>query len=992
MNAPETGTAAPAGTALPAGAAPPVTETKAPARDPSLGPERERPKHVYFFGDGRAEGNARMRDLLGGKGAGLAEMTNAGIPVPPGYTITTEACRQFFEAGGRLLDSIVHEEEGALHRLERYLGRRLGDAENPLLVSVRSGAPISMPGMMDTVLNLGLNDQTVGGLARRSRSPRFAYDSYRRFIQMYSDVVLGIPRALLERELQRAKARARVELDVELTDDRLRDLVERFKTIVRREIGRDFPQDARAQLAGARDAVFRSWHTERAVHYRRIHAIAEGFGTAVTVQAMVFGNLGTRSATGVGFTRDPATGAAQFYGEYLLNAQGEDVVAGIRTPRPIAEMERELPEAYAQLREITSRLERHYRDVQDFEFTVEEGRLFMLQTRRAARTGLAALAIAVDMVEEGLLTKREAIERVEPDHLDQVLHPVLDPAARRKHERIATGLPASPGAAAGAIVFTSEEAARRGARERVLLLRAETSPDDIAGMHAAQGILTATGGMTSHAAVVARGMGKPCVVGCSALLIDERSRTVRVSAAGRAGGRTLKEGEFLSLDGSSGEILIGDVPTSDSEVVRVLTGKLKPGQAPLYQRFERLMAWCDEARRLRVRANADIPRDAKVARQLGAEGIGLCRTEHMFFAEDRIPHVVTMILNAQQAREARLRLARLTAELAEAPRSERPRIRAALARERRESGEPVRAFDRALAKLLPLQRADFRGLFLAMDGCPVTIRTLDPPLHEFLPKKEQIAKELAQLARARGGARGKPAAAKRRRLERTLARVEELHEFNPMLGFRGCRLGILHPEITRMQARAIFEAAAQVQRAGKRVIPEIMIPLVGDPEELRRQRAEVEAVAAEVMARLKVSVPHTIGTMIEIPRAAVLADEIAGYADFFSFGTNDLTQMTFGYSRDDSGRFLPEYVDAGILPRDPFVSIDVRGVGTLVQRAAFAGRRAKPGLKIGVCGEHGGDPASITFFETVGLDYVSCSPFRIPLARLAAARAALKRA
>jgi len=981
MKAPEAPSTSktPADTATSAGK-PSVPSDKTSVLAATKSHEADRPKHVYFFGDGKAEGNSRMRDLLGGKGAGLAEMTNAGIPVPPGYTITTEACRQFFEAGGRLLESIVHEEEHALHRLERYLGRRLGDPENPLLVSVRSGAPISMPGMMDTVLNLGLNDQTVEGLTQRSRSGRFAYDSYRRFIQMYADVVLGIPRALLEHELQRTKSRARVQSDVELTDARLRDLVERFKAIVRREIGREFPQDARAQLAGARDAVFRSWNTERAVHYRRIHGIADDLGTAVTVQAMVFGNLGSTSATGVGFTRDPATGAPQFYGEYLLNAQGEDVVAGIRTPRPIAEMERELPQAYTQLREITTRLERHYRDVQDFEFTVEESRLFMLQTRRAARTGLAALTIAVDMVEEGLLTKREAIERVEPDHLDQVLHPVLDPSARRKHDTIATGLPASPGAAAGAIVFTSEEAARRGPRERVILLRAETSPDDIAGMHAAQGILTATGGMTSHAAVVARGMGKCCVVGCSALQIDERGRTLRV------GGRRLPEGAFLSLDGSKGEVLLGDVPTSDSEVVRVLTGKLKPAQAPLYQRFERLMAWCDEARRLRVRANADVPRDARIARQLGAEGIGLCRTEHMFFAEDRIPHVVTMILNAQQARDAQIRLRRLEAELAEAPRSERPRIRAELLRERRETKEPVQAFAGALKKLLPLQRADFKGLFLAMDGCPVTIRTLDPPLHEFLPKKEQIASELAALRRSRG------AASKRRRLERTLARVEELHEFNPMLGFRGCRLGILHPEITRMQARAIFEAAAQVLKAGKRVIPEIMIPLVSDPEELRRQRMVVEEVAREVMTRLDVSIPHTIGTMIEIPRAAVLADEIAGHADFFSFGTNDLTQMTFGYSRDDSGRFLPEYVDGGILPRDPFVSIDVRGVGTLVQRAAFAGRRAKPGLKIGVCGEHGGDPSSIAFFETVGLDYVSCSPFRIPLARLAAARAALRRA
>jgi pyruvate,orthophosphate dikinase len=557
---------------------------------------------------------------------------------------------------------------------------------------------------------------------------------------------------------------------------------------------------------------------------------------------------------------------------------------------------------------------------------------------------------------------------------------VLDPAARRRHERIASGLPASPGAAAGSIVFTSEEAARRGPKERVILVRAETSPDDIAGMHAAQGILTATGGMTSHAAVVARGMGKCCVVGCSTIQIDERARVMKV------GSRTLREGAFLSLDGSKGEVLLGDVPTSDSEVVRVLTGRLRPAQAPLYQRFERLMGWCDEERRLRVRANADIPRDAKIARQLGAEGIGLCRTEHMFFAPERIPHVVTMILNAQQARDAEVRIERLKAELAEAPRSERPRIKQALERERKEGREPIQAFRGALAKLLPLQRADFKGLFLAMEGCPVTIRTLDPPLHEFLPKRDQIEREIAALGRA---PKGDP---RRRRLARTLARVEELHEFNPMLGFRGCRLGILHPEITRMQARAIFEAAAQVLKAGKRVIPEIMIPLVGDAEELKRQRAVVEEAAAEVTRRAKTSIPHTIGTMIEVPRAAVLADEIAAHADFFSFGTNDLTQMTFGYSRDDSGRFLPEYVEAGILRQDPFVTIDARGVGTLLQRAAFAGRRAKPGLKIGVCGEHGGDATSIAFFEMVGLDYVSCSPFRVPLARLAAARAALKRA
>ena len=934
---------------------------------------------VYFFGDGKADGTGRMRDILGGKGAGIAEMTNAGIPVPPGYTITTGACRQFFEAGGRLLDSIVEEEERALQRLERFLGRRLGDPENPLLVSVRSGSPVSMPGMMDTVLNLGLNDQTVDGLARKSKNPRFAYDSYRRFIQMFSDVVLGVPRSIFEHELTLAKKRARSKDDTGLEAEQLKDLVERFKRIVRREIGADFPQDPREQLARSRDAVFRSWNGERAMHYRRLNGIPETLGTAVTVQAMVFGNLGPNSATGVGFTRDPATGEPRFYGEYLLNAQGEDVVAGIRTPLSIERMELELPEAYAQLREITSRLERHSRDVQDFEFTVEEGRLFMLQTRRGERTGQAALRIAVDMVEEGLLTKREAIERVEPDHLDQVLHPVLDPVERRKHEILAKGLPASPGAASGVIVFTSEEAVRRGHKERVILVRAETSPDDIAGMNSARGILTATGGMTSHAAVVARGMGKCCIVGCTALSIDERARVLKV------GGRALKEGSFLSLDGSTGEVLLGDAPTSDSEVVRVLTGKLKPERAPLYQRFELLMKWCDEVRRLRVRANADVPSDARTARYLGAEGIGLCRTEHMFFAEDRIPHVVTMILNAQEARQAKLLIERIKGDLAEAARSEKPRLRKELAAAQGKGGEPIRAFETALKKLLPLQRSDFRGLFLAMEGCPVTIRTLDPPLHEFLPKREQIQHELAALRGARTNG------ARKKRLLATLTRVEELHEFNPMLGFRGCRLGILHPEITRMQARAIFEAAASVIRSGKRVMPEIMIPLVGDPKELALQRAEVEAVATEVMGRLKVEFPYTIGTMIEVPRAAILAGEIAEHADFFSFGTNDLTQLTFGYSRDDSGRFLPEYVRTGILPQDPFVSIDVKGVGTLVRSATLEGRRKKPGLKVGVCGEHGGDAASIALFEDAGLDYVSCSPFRVPLARLAAARSALKR-
>jgi pyruvate, orthophosphate dikinase len=940
------------------------------------------PQYVYFFGGGKADGHRDMKDLLGGKGAGLAEMTNAGLPVPPGFTIGTTACNLFVERKGSLTPEIDEEIEAALVRLEKLMGKGLGAAEDPLLVSVRSGAKFSMPGMMDTILNLGLNDRSVEGLKKKTGNGRFAKDSYRRFIQMYGNVVLNIEKDAFEHELSAVKKKQRVKADVDLTEAALDEVITRYKAVVKKETGSDFPQEPRAQLTGARDAVFRSWMNPRAVTYRRLNDIPHDLGTAVNVQSMVFGNMGDTSATGVGFTRNPSTGAPEFYGEFLQNAQGEDVVAGIRTPQPITELEHVMPEAYKQLREITTRLERHYKDIQDFEFTIQENTLYMLQTRNGKRTGLAAVNIAVDFVDEGILTKQEAVGKVEPQSLDQLLHPIFDPKERAKVPVAAKGLPASPGAATGAIVFTADDAVAWSAKGRpVVLVRMETVPDDIHGMNVAQGILTATGGMTSHAAVVGRQMGKPSVVGCGSLEIDSRAKKLRVA------GRTLKEGDSISIDGATGEVMLQALPTSPSEVLQVVAGKLKPAQSKLYQKFEKLLSWADEIRRLGIRANADVPRDAAVAFAFGARGIGLCRTEHMFFAEDRLPHVVEMILAAARGQRGLDTLASLQARLADAQGGQAREIRKEIARVKQEYGGFIARYTGALKKLLPMQRADFAGLFKEMKGHPVTIRTLDPPLHEFLPKREELMVQVATL-RAQGEAKNRQKIAK---VEKLLRAVEELHEFNPMLGHRGCRLGITYPEITRMQARAIFEAAVQVAKKGIAVKPEVMIPLVGHVEELRRQKKIVIDTANEVLSGNVHGVEYLVGTMIEVPRGAVTADEIAQEAEFFSFGTNDLTQMGFGLSRDDAGKFLAYYQEHGILEKDPFVSIDASGVGKLVEIGVQKGRQAKPGLKIGVCGEHGGDPSSIRFFHNVGLDYVSCSPYRVPIARLAAAQAQLEK-
>ena len=930
---------------------------------------------VYYFGDGRAEGNGKMKDLLGGKGAGLAEMTNAGVPVPPGFTITTAVCRWYYANGRTLPAAFEAQQHEALRRLESSLGRKLGDADDPLLVSVRSGAKFSMPGMMDTILNLGLNDRSVHGLAARTGNARFAWDCYRRFIQMFSSVVLDFEKREFEDVIEAMKHKRRVKLDTDLTAADLEALADQFKALVRRRSGKDFPQDPRAQLALARDAVFRSWSNDRAIYYRRQNGIPDDLGTAVNVQAMVFGNMGDTSGTGVGFTRNPSTGENHFYGEYLTNAQGEDVVAGVRTPRPIDELEKDMPAVYRQLREITSRLEKHYRDVQDFEFTIQEGRLFLLQTRNGKRTAQAAVKIAVDMVREGLITEEEAILRVDPPSLDQLLHPRLDPKA--KVRVLAAGLAASPGAAVGEAVFDADTAAALGgAKHRVILVRKETTPDDIHGMDAAQGILTATGGMTSHAAVVARGMGKPCVSGVAAIHVDEKARRMSVDGA------VVRQGDWISIDGSTGRVLLGAVPTIDAEV----SGE-----------FGEFMEIVDRHRRLKVRSNADIPRDAIKAREFGAEGIGLCRTEHMFFAEERLPHVVRMIMAAPQTKALREKLEAKQKSVGGESGPAAKALKAEIAALKKQLAKPEKEYLGALAKLLPFQRADFRGLFKAMDGYPVTIRTLDPPLHEFLPKREELMVDIALLGRA--SAAQKKEMAKRYRLTVAglkqgmpdlLRRVEELHEFNPMLGHRGCRLGITYPEITEMQARAIFEAACEVTAKGGVVLPEIMIPLIGTVEELRNQAAIVRRVAEETMKKRGVTVKYLVGTMIEVPRAAVTADQIAEVAEFFSFGTNDLTQMAFGFSRDDAGKFLPEYVRRGILPIDPFVSVDVDGVGALMRWAVERGRSVREKLKVGICGEHGGDPSSVEFCHAANLDYVSCSPFRVPIARLAAAQAAVR--
>jgi pyruvate,orthophosphate dikinase len=942
-------------------------------------------QYVYFFGGGKADGNKDMKDTLGGKGAGLAEMTNAGLPVPPGFTISTKACNLFVERGGSLTPEIDAEIERATARLEGLMHKKLGAPEDPLLVSVRSGAKFSMPGMMDTILNLGLNDRSVEGLKAKTGNGRFAKDSYRRFIQMYGNVVLGIDKDAFEHELSAVKAKYKAKADVELQEKALDDVIERYKVVVRKHTGADFPQDPREQLRGARDAVFKSWMNPRAVTYRKLNDIPHDLGTAVNVQSMVFGNMGDTSATGVGFTRNPSTGAKEFYGEFLQNAQGEDVVAGIRTPHPIVDLEKVMPEAYRQLREITTRLERHYKDVQDFEFTIQENTLYMLQTRNGKRTGLAAVHIAVDMVDEGILTTKEAVGKVEPASLDQLLHPIFDPKERGKAEVAAKGLPASPGAATGAIVFTADDAVAWSQKgKRVLLVRMETVPDDIHGMSVAQGILTATGGMTSHAAVVGRQMGKPSVVGCGALEIDAKGKKLKVA------GKTLKEGDSISIDGTTGEVILKELATSPSEVLQVVLGTKKAAKSPLYQKFEKLLQWADEVRRLGVRANADVPRDAKMAFAFGARGIGLCRTEHMFFAEERLPHVVTMILSAARGQRGLDLTKRLKERLAAAKGHQAAEIRKELAKVQKEYGKSIADYTGALKKLLPMQRADFAGLFKEMQGHPVTIRTLDPPLHEFLPKREELMVKVAVL-RAKGEAKNKRAIAE---AEKLLRAVEELHEFNPMLGHRGCRLGITYPEITRMQARAIFEAAVQVAKKGTPVKPEVMIPLVGHVEELKRQKKIVLEVAAEVLGNRGnggTSVDYLVGTMIEVPRGAVTADQIAEEAQFFSFGTNDLTQMGFGLSRDDAGKFLLYYQEHGILEKDPFVSLDASGVGQLVEIGVKKGRQTKSGLKIGVCGEHGGDPSSIRFFHGVGLDYVSCSPYRVPIARLAAAQAQLER-
>ncbi len=956
-------------------------------------------KYVYSFGAGKADGRGDMKDLLGGKGSGLAEMTNIGLPVPPGFTITTEACTMFNDRGGTLTPEVEEEIRQALALLETRMNKKLGEPNDPLLVSVRSGAKFSMPGMMDTILNLGLNDEAVEGLARKTQNPRFAYDAYRRFIMMFANIAKGLSRDPFEHVLEEAKKKLGVKNDHEVAADVLKaQVLPRFKELYHDRAGHEFPQDPLVQLVAARDAVFGSWNNPRAVEYRRQFNIPHNLGTAVNVQAMVFGNKGDTSATGVGFTRDPGTGEKAFYGEFLPNAQGEDVVAGIRTPRPITELETVMPDAYRQLREITSRLEKHYRWPQDFEFTIEESKLYMLQTRNAKSTAIAAFRFACDLAEEGILTPQEAVMQLDPQAIDQLLHPVFDPKKRRSFAADAKGLAAGPGAASGHLVFTADDAvawSKKG--KRVILVRKETSPDDIHGMAASQGILTATGGMTSHAAVVGRQMGKPCVVGCGSLSVDEDRKIVRAP-----GGRTLKEGHPISIDGFTGEVILAEVPTVDSELLQVVAGKLKPEQSPLYQRFAKVMQWADGMRRLRVRANADIPRDAKMAFAFGAEGIGLCRTEHMFFAEERLPIVVNMILSAAAGRDG---IVKLTQAAEKVKRSGTAVSQKELKELRTKYGGAVKMYRDSLAKLLPLQRKDFYGLFKEMKGHPVTIRTLDPPLHEFLPRREDLLEAIGDVRRGklnkarkaeiaellkRGEGTQKAKGGLAERLEAILHKVESLHEFNPMLGHRGCRLGITYPEITEMQARAIFEAAAQCHKEGAPVKPEVMIPLVGTLAELVTQKEIVVRVASDVMKEKGVTIDYTVGTMIEVPRAAVTSHEIAREAQFFSFGTNDLTQMTFGYSRDDIGKFLHVYLDARILPREPFVSIDRNGVGELMRVAAERGRRTRSDLKLGICGEHGGDPSSVEFCHLVGLDYVSCSPLRVPIARLAAAQAQLK--
>jgi pyruvate,orthophosphate dikinase len=883
-------------------------------------------KWVYLF----TEGNASMRDLLGGKGAGVAEMTRTGVPVPPGFTITTEACNEYYARGRQFPEGLWEQTLEALKVIEAQVGKKFGDPSNPLLVSVRSGARESMPGMMDTVLNLGLNKETLEGLARLTDNRRFAADAYRRFIQLFGKIVLGVDGEKFEHVMNEAKGKDRQ--DTDLTADELMQIAETFKTIIKEDTGIDFPEDPYEQLRMAITAVFNSWMGRRAVDYRRVYKIPDTLGTGVNVQMMVFGNMGNDSATGVAFTRNPATGEDELYGEYLVNAQGEDVVAGIRTPKPLSKLREEMPEVYQQFSEIAKMLERHYKDVQDVEFTIERGKLWMLQTRNGKRTGMAAVKIAVDMVNEGLIDKRTALRRVQPEMLNQFLFPIVNPGAAEHATRLAHGLAAGPGAAQGRIVLDPDEAAARSEQgERVILVRTETAPEDFHGMVASQAILTARGGLTSHAAVVARQLGKCCVCGCGDLEIDYKTGTVHVHGTDTV----LKAGDWITVDGHSGWVYAGQVETQEAEVIQVIRGQMKPEESRLYGYFSTFLSWADEVRRLGVRANADTPTDARAARLFGAEGIGLCRTEHMFFEGDRIDAVREMIV-AETAEDRR----------------------------------------KALAKIEPLQQGDFEGIFEVMDGLPVTIRTLDPPLHEFLPHGDREIEELAHKMGIN------PAQLK--------AKVESLREANPMLGFRGCRLGIEYPEITEMQARAIFRAAANCQARGIHVHPEIMIPLVGDVSELRMQGDIVRRVADEVMAETGQKIDYLLGTMIEVPRAALTADKIATVAEFFSFGTNDLTQMTFGMSRDDAGRFLPAYVESKLLKDDPFEVLDQEGVGQLVRMAVERGRSTRPDLKTGICGEHGGEPESVKFCHRVGLNYVSCSPYRVVIARLAAAQAVLE--
>lgn len=869
-------------------------------------------KWVYLF----REGNADMRNLLGGKGANLAEMTNLGLPIPPGFTVTTEACTDYYNHGRSISEEIQTQIFDALALLEEKLGKKFGDTENPLLVSVRSGARASMPGMMDTILNLGLTDISVEGFAKRTGNPRFAYDSYRRFIQMFSDVVMEVPKSLFERVIDEIKEDRKVHFDTELTAEDLKEVIRRFKEIYKEKMGEEFPQEPRVQLMEAVKAVFRSWDNERAIVYRRMNDIPGDWGTAVNVQSMVFGNMGNTSGTGVAFTRNPSTGAKGIYGEYLINAQGEDVVAGIRTPQPITRLEEDLPECYGEFLKIANRLEEHYRDMQDMEFTIEDGKLYFLQTRNGKRTAQAALQIACDLVDEGMITPQEAVSRIEAKSLDQLLHPAFDPDALKKGTVMGQALPASPGAAAGKIYFTAEEAKEaHEAGERVILVRLETSPEDIEGMHAAEGILTVRGGMTSHAAVVARGMGTACISGCGDIVIDEKKKQFTL------GGKTYFEGNYISLDGSTGKIYDGDIQTQEASI----SGN-----------FGRIMSWADSFRKLKVRTNADTPADAANAVRLGAEGIGLCRTEHMFFEPERIPKIRKMILS-----------------------------------------KTVEEREKALEELIPFQKGDFKALYEVMEGKPVTIRFLDPPLHEFVPTDEKDIEALAKDMNLS--------------VEEVKSTCSELHEFNPMMGHRGCRLSVTYPEIARMQTRAVIEAAIEVSKEkGFEIVPEIMVPLVGDKKELKFVKDVIVETAEKVKAEKNSNLVYHIGTMIEIPRAALLANEIAEEAEFFSFGTNDLTQMTFGFSRDDAGKFLVDYYKSKIYESDPFAKLDQNGVGQLIEMAVTKGRSQRPNLKIGICGEHGGDPSSVAFCHKVGMDYVSCSPFRVPIARLAAAQAAIK--